>query len=907
MELIQTKLAPPFEPQKLLTRPRLQSLLKDITNAKLTLVQTPAGYGKTSLLWQWYQSLRDEQYKVGWINIDASDHDPSGTLAYVAAAFENACDEFADSAGRLLHNERYFTPDLMLNALVNALTQVTTPVYLFLDDLHLAEATTLASIERLIDLAPRTTHFVVASRELPNFPLAKIRARGDLVELGVDDLVFTEGEAERFMENAGHGTLQEEDLKMLESCTEGWITGIKLASLAWNGDVSAQHFLSAFTGTRRSVADFFAEEVLAAQTPEVQSFLLSTSVLDRLTPALCNAVTKTDDARVILDQIEASGLFLLKLDEDRVWYRYHHLFAQFLRRLLYDRDPDAERLICSRASEWFYESGQHIKAVEYALKADDFEQAAQILEIRCQDMAYKGRIRLVAQFAKQIPMNVLKYYPTVLLTWTWLLTYNLRFEESHKLLDVVRSRLQKMDEEADTALTRHLHGLLLHREMSLAAAQDDAHKVEELCELLLREFQDEIHPYLQGTIYSLLLYAQRDQYKLANLDALAAKAQGVTERSGYPLSHIVYHANVGPSLFFAGKVDAAQRVLEEGVAEASRQGGSSYALVALPALPLCEILYERNDLDQAQKLLSDTLPMATVFGFVDQIMAGHLTQARIHAARGQLDEAHQVLDVGMKVALDRNLDRLRMALINERVRLLLQHAGSPEQATQYARAAGIPGSPEHMLPGGRTRTTTEAQAMAWVRIAQKQDRLTEALHLAKRWRSFSAAHGAMLSLIRWNILVAQIQLLGGDTRSAQRTLREAVAKAAPIRITRSFLDEGTIVQTLLESSAEVEPHATHPTDLFAAELLAHFSPQDHKPSSIVIDQPPAEGLYGKLTAKELEILSLVGGGMRNAEIALKLGMTEGSIKWYLQQIYDKMGTRRRLQAVERGRQLGLLV
>lgn len=615
-------------------------------------------------------------------------------------------------------------------------------------------------------------------------------------------------------------------------------------------------------------------------------------------------VTGTNSARQVIDQVQATGLFLLQLDEERTWYRYHHLFSDFLRRTLANQDPDAEQRIYARVSRWFYENGDDIKAIGYALKAESHDWAAKILDLRCEDLAQTGYIRQVVRFAQQIPSEVLNNHPKVLLTWAWLCIYSLRFEEAEKLLASVRQYLQVSENGSQAEENLHLKALLLHREMSLAAAQDNANRVERLAEQLIREHSEDIDLYLLSTAYSLLTYSQRVQYRFQNLEALIAQAQGTSQRSRYPLSRVVFHSHAGPSLLVMGKFDAADQTLTRGLSLATRLDGPRSALAALAALPLAAIAYERNDLTRASCLVADTLPAVTMYGFVDQFISGYVTQARLHARSGDLQAAYEILDTGMAVALDRSLERLQMTLSAERIRLLLSE-GHLDQAVRHARAAGIPTSSGSVTPSGRTHTTFEAQAMAWVRIALKQGRFNEAISVAKQWRRFSNAHNALYSLIRWDILLAEAFLLDSDLRAAQRHLREALVCAAPRRVIRSFLDEGPIMQTLLEQTVEEQPATDHPVDQFAQELLRTFSP-DKPVTTIRIEQPAAEGLYGKLTPKELEILSLVAVGMRNSEVAGKLGMTEGSIKWYLQQIYDKVGTRRRLQAVERARQLGLI-
>jgi LuxR family maltose regulon positive regulatory protein len=338
-----------------------------------------------------------------------------------------------------------------------------------------------------------------------------------------------------------------------------------------------------------------------------------------------------------------------------------------------------------------------------------------------------------------------------------------------------------------------------------------------------------------------------------------------------------------------------------------RFGDRNSPLAALPALPMSEVLYECNDLVRAEELLATALPCANEFGFVDHLMPGYITSARIKHARGDLTSAQQILDEGMGVAMARKLERLRLAIVAERVKFLLQD-GHPEQAVRFARSAGIPQSCEHLLPKRGVTTGDEWRAAAWFRIALSEGRMQEALSVGKHWRNFCAARGAIRSLIQWDLLLAQALFISTDVRAAQRVLREAIAHGAASRAIRSFIDEGSIIRTLLASTYEADLDVMHPTDAFAAELLETFTTVSKRKHSLyaVPNRAAPEGLYGKLSVKEREILALVSTGMRNREVATKLGMTEGSVKWYMQQVYDKIGTRRRLQAVERARQFGVI-
>lgn len=911
MELLKTKFDPPVELGDLIERPRLQLRLEEAAKMALTVIQTPAGYGKTSLLSQWFHALRKSQSRACWLSVDASDSsDAVGLLQYVAAAVATAGVRFEPSIERIMAANFVVKPEPVLVAIVNALEQGGEPLFVFLDDVHLLESSPLTLLCRLIDLSPRTVHFVLASRIIPAMHLARLRARGKLMELHVDDLRFTSEETHRFLATAGDAALAQPELAMLEERTEGWIAGIKLARLAVRQGSAPGALLASFTGSRRSVSDFFAEEVLSSQTEEIREFLLKTSVLDRLSPALCNAVTGGHDGRRMLNSIEESGLFLLRLDDERNWYRYHHLFAEFLKRRIAEQDGEAVRELQLRASRWSWTNGYHVEAIKYALEGGDPSRAAELLELRCQEMTYMGQLAVVSQLAARIPEEILHRCPRLLLSIAWLLTRNLRFEETRKLLGVVADLIEKLEAEAQISPKelKRLRYLLLHREMTLAAAHDDAPRVEQQCHSLIEAMQGECHPYLAGTIYAQLLYAQREQYLLGDLDRLTAAAQGILARSSFTFASIALQASIGPSLFFAGRSDAALRALELGLAEGIRFGGHKSPLAALPALPLSEILYENNDLARAEQLIESALPYATDLGFVDQLMPGYITHARILNARGDLTAALQALDEGMTIAVERGLERLRLAVTAERVHMLLR-AGQSEEAARVAKSAGIGQSIDAPAPNRALTTVDELRALTWFRLALGSGQMQEALALGKQWRRHCAARGAIRSLVRWDLLLAQALFLRGDQRSAQRTLREAITNGSASRLVRSFIDEGRVIRTMLASIYESDLEVLHPSDAFAAELLEIFDQAGN--GARVGARAPAqsaapEGLFGKLSAKERVVLGLVSSGMRNREVALKLGMTEGSVKWYMQQVYDKIGTRRRLQAVERARQFGLI-
>jgi LuxR family transcriptional regulator, maltose regulon positive regulatory protein len=909
MQFVGTKLLPLIDLRCLVERPRLLQPLELVTQHRLTVLRAPAGYGKSSLLTQWHQALQSSGYATAWLSLDESDCDPVTTLSYLAAALPmTASQPHGRKRSTMRGTHAHSTLDSIIACIVNALGTSGLPTVLFLDDVHLLRPDVAAGLSRLIELVPSTTHFAVATRTTPRFNHARIRAQGQLLELSESDLRFTGEEVRAFLAAQG---LAEDSAVMIDLAerTEGWIAGLKLACLAIHKG-SSKHALANGSSENYDwgwhyISDFFSQEVFTKHPKDVQDFLLKTSVLATLNPALCEAVTERDDARRMLAYLGEAGVFLHVVDAQRHGYRYHHLFAEFLQRRLLDefRKSEIENLH-RRASDWFWQESQPVQAIEHALKCRHPEHAADLLEKACTDMTYAGKFRLILQLAGQIPDDILHRHVHVMLTLAWLLTRNLRFKEVQELLIIVGKRLDEMEatREVTAAELRRLRFLLLHREMVLAAGQDDVLRVEKLCQRLLQEFPEEYHPYLSGTIYGMLLYARREQYKLSDAEQLRATVCGILSRSPYSFSSIGLQASIGRSLFFIGRTDSAKDALEQGLA-ASRD----LAMSALPALPLAEIAYECNDLDRAEKLVNDSLPFATELSFVDQLMPGFLTQARVKYAHGDHPGAYRVLDEAMALAVERCLERLRLAVVAEYVRLQIQDGLLPE-AVHYARNAGIPSSKQKLTLKGTITTCDEFTARAWVRIAHAEGRSVDALNVARHWRSYCAASGAIRSLVYWDILLAQLLFTSGDLRAAQRVLREAIARAASCRLIRPFIDEGSIIFTLLSGTYQKETmEASHPTDAFALELLEAFGKRgmaNHAAPGAA--KPAMNGLYGKLSMREREVLSLVAAGMRNREVAQKLGTTEGSVKWYLQQVYDKVGTHRRLQAVERARQFGLI-
>lgn len=900
---ILTKFVPPLEPIGLLDRPRLREMLKKLTAHRMMLVKAPPGYGKTTLLAQWHDELRSRGELAAWLTLDRQDVRPSALMAAIAGMLARH-PSVGTGLEAFFRNQSCFKVETLVATIVERLAALPQRMYLFFDDLHALGPESAALLLEFAQRAPLNTHFMTATRNMGGTGLAAMRAYGQLLEIGHAELRFTTQETAALFLGAGHDHLAEADIEALVEKTEGWVTGLKLAAFAMHRERDAKKFLASFSGRRRAVADFFAERVFANQSQEVREFLLATAALDRLGPALCDAVTGRRGSSVMLRHFEEIGLFIVALDDEGNWYRYHSLFSEFLQRKLAEFEADGAAGQHRRAALWFAAQGSHVEAMQHALDGRDFDLLAVFLEQVAEDFISTGRLRVILKYATKLPQAVLARSPWTLAAVAWLKLRGLRFGETEHLLAMARARLEELRRkgpmEADEleALERTIE----HREMMLSAARDDLARVEEQGNLLLRYFTPR-RSYLTCTIQAELITARREQFRFDGLDRLHMQSRALADESGYRFASMSLQAAMGVSLFAAGRTDAAKAALERGLHESHYWGGKNSGLGALHALPLAEIAYEDNDLATAGELIEKYLPVAGDLCLVDQLMAGYLVRARLAAARGDLAGTASALAEGRDLALERDLDRLHLAILHEQVRLSLRNGQPTEAAHEASEADACSGAPENFLPQASSTTRDELRALIRARILLSQDRLADALVIAKGWRSFCRHRGALRSLVRWHLLIAQANMIDCDLRAAQRAMRDAIACAAPARLIRCFLDEGPAVVTILSEAYRDSMQSQHPTDVFAQRVLEAI---DHRRLAVENAPQADEGLYGRLSAKELEILTLVGCGMRNREIGNRLGLSEGSVKWYMQQIYDKVGMRRRSQAVERARQFGLI-
>jgi LuxR family maltose regulon positive regulatory protein len=419
--LIRTKLRPPFIRTRIVPRPRLQEQIAQGLCGPLTLITAPAGFGKTTLV---ASCVSNCGMSVAWFSLDKNDNQAGRFLNYLVASLQEVDNTIGSEAAQMVIEPQQAPPEAVLTSLINDLDSAGREIALVLDDYHLISSQAVHSaVAFLLDHCPKTFHLVIASRSDPLLPVVRLRARGQLVELRAADISFTEPEATQFLNNVMGLRLDARSVALLEERTEGWISGLQMAALSLRGrdPERVEGFIQEFAGTNRFIMDFMLEEVLSRESEVVQTFLLQTSILSRLSGPLCDAVTGGQNGREVLEMLESRNLFVMPLDDNRNWYRYHHLFADLLQARLYQSGHESVTQLLARAAKWCEQEGQVADAVGYALAGQDYRLAADLISRYWHYTANNGEIETVWAWLEALPEDIVKNSALIGFAYCWVL------------------------------------------------------------------------------------------------------------------------------------------------------------------------------------------------------------------------------------------------------------------------------------------------------------------------------------------------------------------------------------------------------------------------------------------------------------------------------------------------------
>ena len=904
--LLATKLHMPVPRPGLVLRSRLAGQLDQARARGVILACAPAGYGKTILVADWARRTGDP---VAWLSLDAGDNDPARLWRHVAAALDRAAPGIADRVAPLLGPLAPSSFEGLVTALINELAAepAADQALLILDDYHAITAPPVHElIGFLVEHRPAGLCVVLVSRSDPPLPLARLRGRGQLTEVRAADLRFTDAEAASLLQHVAAGpglVLSDEAVAALAERTEGWAAGLQLAALSLRGQDDVAGFVAAFTGSHRYVLDYLAEEVLEQQDEQVRAFLLETSVLDRLSGPLCDAVTGRAGSQALLDLVERAGLFLIPLDEVRGWWRYHHLFADLLRARLRQEQPGRAAQLHHRAATWCAAHGLADDAVQHATAAGEMLWAARLIEQHFDETYYGGgEVATIRRWLSGLPADLVRSRPRLLLAQALLAGMTGPPAAVELLIDTAeRAQAGAPDEPfeptvgvADSMLANVAARIALFR-ASLAAFSGDAEGMGAFIsraraavgehERLLRsvtQLQLGVAEWLNGRL------PQAERALAAGSDAWREAGQAsVTAWSCYLLGQVQYAQ---------GRLDAAVQTHRQALDRAAAAGPRPAAGPA--QVGLAQVAYQRNDLDAARQAVSEGISLCHRFVYTVPLAAGLATLAWIRQASGDPSAAAEAMLEAERSA--QGSAGLLNPVSVQRVRLLLAQ-GDVAAAAQWAQESGLNEADEPYYP-------REPGQLTLARLLLAQDRPGPALALLDRWHAAAAAQGRTGSLIETGALRALALAAGGQETAAVTALAGTLTLSGPHGHVRVFADEGPPMATLLGRLVAAQRAGQAAADVSLGYLarLQHAAGAGAPAPEPGRHAAAVPGIIDPLTSRELEVLRMLAAGRSNQAIARELVVTLDTVKKHVGHVLGKLRAANRTEAVARARQLSLI-
>ena len=906
--LLATKLYVPRPQPGFVPRPRLvQALSQGLARGRV-LICAPAGFGKTSLLADW---ARGGGRPVAWLGLDAGDNDPARFWRYVVAALDQAQPGIAGRLGALLGPPAPRSFEGLVTALINELAAQAgrDEVLLVLDDYHMVDSGPVhESVAFLLENLPPGLLVVVSGRADPPLPLPRLRARGQLAELRAAELRFTTGEAAALLGAAAGPVLPDTAVAVLTARTEGWAAGLQLAALSLRGHADAAGFVAAFSGSHRFVLDYLGDEVLDGQPGPVRAFLLETSVLERLSGELCDAVTGRSGSQAMLHHIERAGLFLVPLDEVRGWWRYHHLFADLLRARLEQEQPGRVQELHRAAAAWSDEHDLADDAVRHALAAGDAAWAARLVERHVEALLGRSEGATLRRWLSALPAESVRARPRLCLAEAYGAAMGFQVEALEALLDdAERAFAVSGDEPYEASAGRPVSslanipaGIAFLRAVLARLRGDPALASDHNRQALAQLGEDDW----------LMRYLVR--WNQAAADWLGGRP-GPAERglaevlaelraagqffAGFLAMRVCY--DLGEVRRAQGNLDAALVTYRQALEEA---GESSQTAITGPAhVGLAQVLYGRDEVAAALDHATRGVTLCRQLTFTQSLATGLAVVARIRHAHGDVAGALEAMGEAGQVGLSPQVIALLNPVPSQRALLLLAQ-GDVSAAAQWAKAAGLSPEDEPDYP-------REPAYLVLARVLLAQDRPGPALTLLQRLLATSASQGRTGSVIEIQALRALALAARGDHAGALGALAEAVTLACPQGYVRVFADEGAPMRALLTRLSGARKDQRAPArdidpDYLAGLLRACGQAGAAPPSRRAAAALP--GMVEPLTDREVEVLRLLAAGRSNQRIAHELVVTLDTVKKHVTHVLAKLGAANRTEAVARARQLGLI-
>lgn len=915
--LLSTKFHVPSIRPEHVPRVRLTEQFSMIPHRKLTLISAPAGFGKTSLVSEWITFLRQNRhqvdsktiYDVVWLSLDESDNDLSRFLTYLIVALRQADKKYKDvgsSALDMLQIPQPTPVEDILIILINEIASLPGRIILVLDDYHAIQTTAIdKALTYLIEHLPAQMHIIIVTRDDPQLPLARLRAGGQLNELRAADLRFTSSETAEFLNQAMKLDLSGDDILTLEARTEGWIVGLQLAALALQSTLALQgredvsNLIRSFSGSHRFVLDYLIEEVLEHQQENVQTFMLQTAILNQLSSSLCDTVTAQQNSKTMLETLEKANLFIIALDHDREWYRYHHLFADLLlQRLKQTRSAEIPTLH-RRASEWYERHDWIEKAIAHAMQAQDFKRAVDLIE-RCADEVWgRDEHAQLRRWLDRIPEELIYTKPHLCVFDAWSLIANGQMDVAEQRLQaaeeiIADSVSQSTNSDHNKALVSEqtIRGKIAVTKSYLAFFRHDVSTIVKFAYAALDCLPEDLSIWRSTAIVALgdalSLKGDFTSTYQARIEAVEA-----CQSTGAIYMVMIANLKLAVTSRHLGRLQQTIDICQEQLKIAQENGMSQTATVGCFLAVWGEVLAELDDLDQALDRIQRGVILMERSSEVLTLGWGYMCMARVYFSRGNFDKVEAVIERLERLDYEADVPAwLSKQVKTWQIRIWLDQ-------DKLAQA-------EHWLEQfvfdahGQPDLSHELEYIAYARILIAQENLDEAIKLLERLLADARDGGRKTRIIEIQILKSLSYQGLGDMSQAMDALEHALSLAEDCGFIRIFVDEGPAMGQLLYKAVE---HQIVPD--YVQCLLKAF-PDSKSSSTISLDSDDDIPVIETLSERELEVLQLIAEGLTNPAIASRLFLSPHTIKVHTRNIYEKLYVHNRLQAVARARGLGIL-
>jgi LuxR family maltose regulon positive regulatory protein len=888
--MLATKLYIPPARDNRVSRPRLIEQLN--TTKPLTLIVAPAGFGKTTLLSEW---TPQSGQGITWLSLDEDDNDLIRFWAYVVAALQKLQADLGESALALLQSPQPPPITTVLSMLINEISSFRDHFYLILDDYHLIKTQSIhQALIFLLDHLPPQMHLIMTTRADPPLPIARLRARNQLIELRAADLRFTSEEAAIFLNEAMGLRLSVHEIAALESRTEGWAAGLQLAALSMQGRDDISEFIQAFSGSHRHVLTYLAEEVLARRPEGTLNFLLQTSILDRLCGSLCDAVNGRRDGAEVLKKLDRANLFIVPLDDDGEWFRYHHLFADLLRNQLNENYPDQIAKLHLNASQWYEQAGWSGPAVQHALAAQAFDWAATLIEHAAPAMIQRSELARLLTWLECIPDDELLARPRLALYYCWGLLLSGKLQSAAARLEAIETMLAKDQAKNTIEVQGHIAAMrarllresgdltstitLSRQGLAQLSNQDAMLRPRVALDLTIAHYLlGEFEPALQ-LLTETIASGQTVQKLLSTLSAIYLKAQILQAQ---------------------GERGQALQLCEVELELITQRGCHNFPAAGFLYVALGDLLRERNELITAAQYLERGINLGVEGGNPYVSIAGYTWLAWLQQTQGDVAASHQSISTALQLVQEKQVSRFwplpRPSCYQARLWIA---QGNLAAAAHWAEATGLnPANPP-------VAYLNEVEYLTLARLLIAQCNLTAAENLLSRLHKLAASAGRNGSLIEILILQAITFAAQENSEEALNALKRALNLAEPEGYIRVFLDEGGAMRGLISTFRS--KNGNHPLRSYTENLIAAFDVPHATSLSTGSSQAVNQNLVEPLSARELEVSRLIAEGLSNQGIAQKLFVSTGTVKVHLKHIYGKLDVNSRTQAVARLRELNLL-